>query len=336
MTEEMSLPRFIEIAVNLGDSVFRGVYHGKQKHPDDLEHVLQRAEDAHVKAQVITAGSLAETREALDLTNLRPYMYCTAGSHPTRSDELFSHPGGPSAYIQDLRNLIDSHTHAREGGKIVAVGECGLDYDRIHFASKETQQSAFELQLNLAQETNLPLFLHSRAAHSDFVRLLRPHLAKLRQNSNANEEPSRVEPGCVGVVHSFTGTTDELNELLELGLYVGVNGCSLKTQENLDMVREIPLHRIMLETDAPWCDLRPTHASAAFLGQFRKEEPHLAQRYSPLRLKPERWNASAAVKGRNEPCNIGEVAAVVARLHNISLQELAEHAFRNATRLFRL
>ncbi|WFC99627.1 hypothetical protein MYAM1_002372 [Malassezia yamatoensis] len=332
----MSLPRFIEIAVNLGDPMFRGIYREKQKHPDDLENVLQRAEDARIAAQIITAGSLAETREVLDLTKLRSYLYCTAGVHPTRSDDLFSHPGGPTAYIQDLRNLIDSHTHAREDGRIVAVGECGLDYDRLHFASKEAQQSAFELQLNLAQETNLPLFLHSRAAHSDFVRLLRPHLAKLRQNGNADGEPSETEPGCVGVVHSFTGTTDELKELLELGLYVGVNGCSLKTQDNIDMVREIPLHRIMLETDAPWCDLRPTHASATFLEQFRKEDPHLAQRYSPLRLKPERWSASAAVKGRNEPCNIGEVAAVVARLHNIRLHDLAEHAFRNATRLFRL
>lgn len=70
--------------------------------------------------------------------------------------------------------------------------------------------------------------------------------------------------------------------------------------------------------------------------QFRREEPELAARYGPPRTKPERWRADHAVKGRNEPCNIGEVAAVVARLHQVRLAELADHAFRNATRLFRL
>lgn len=93
---------------------------------------------------------------------------------------------------------------------------------------------------------------------------------------------------------------------------------------------------LRLISDAPWCDLRATHASAPLLEQFRREEPQLAALYSPPRAKPERWSATSAVKGRNEPCCIGEVAAVVARVHNVRLAELAEHALRNAARLFRI
>ena len=65
-----------------------------------------------------------------------------------------------------------------------------------------------------AETTRLPLFLHSRAAHADFVQVLRPHLAALRRNAGTTSEPNADEPGCVGVVHSFTGTADELRELL--------------------------------------------------------------------------------------------------------------------------
>lgn len=122
------------------------------------------------------------------------------------------------------------------------------DYDRLHFAPAEAQKAAFDKQLTLAEQTRLPLFLHSRAAHADFVDVMRPHLATLRANSGVSGAPSADEPGCVGVVHSFTGTLDDLHELLALGLYVGVNGCSLKTEDSLEVVRQIPLHRIMLET----------------------------------------------------------------------------------------
>lgn len=145
-------------------------------------------------------------------------------------------------------------------------------------------------------------------------------------------------------MHSFTGTAEELKELLDLGLYIGVNGCSLKMQENLEVVKQIPLHRIMLETgvwnyitpDAPWCDIRPTHASAPYLDAFRKAQQALAVLYSPPRTKPEKWTPTTAVKGRCEPCQIGEVAAVVAGVQGVPLATLAAHAYHNAIALFRL
>ena len=86
-------------------------------------------------------------------------------------------------------------------------------------------------------DIQLPLFLHSRAAGEDFERLIAAKLPKL---------PKR------GLVHSFTGTVEEMNGLVALGLDIGVNGCSLKTEENLEVVKAIPLDRIQIETDGPW------------------------------------------------------------------------------------
>lgn len=117
----MALPAYVEIAVNLGDPMFRGVYHEKQKHQDDLENVLQRATDAGVQAQILTAGALSETREVLAVAASRPGLYATAGCHPTRSTELVQHADGAAAYIDMLRKLVDANP-----GRIVAIGECGL------------------------------------------------------------------------------------------------------------------------------------------------------------------------------------------------------------------
>lgn len=95
------------------------------------------------------------------------------------------------------------------------------------------QKKYFVLQLDLAEELGLPLFLHSRAAAKDFEAILFPRLPRLNG----------------GLVHSFTGTMEEMKRILEAGLYLGVNGCSLKTEGNLAVVKEIPLNRLMLETD---------------------------------------------------------------------------------------
>jgi TatD DNase family protein len=129
-----------------------------------------------------------------------------------------------------------ARTSAAEG-HTVAFGEIGLDYDRLFMSPKDQQLKYFEAQLDIATELQLPLFLHMRAAADDFERLLRPRLAKLPKS---------------GVVHSFTGSLEEMRSLVDLGLHIGVNGCSLKTEENLLVVKEIPLDRLHIETDGPW------------------------------------------------------------------------------------
>lgn len=136
--------------------------------------------------------------------------------------------------IEELKALA---LESKQAGHAVAFGEIGLDYDRLFLSEKQPQLKYFEAQLDLAVEIQLPLFLHSRAASEDFERLIAPRLPKL---------PRR------GLVHSFTGTLDEMNRMVNLGLDIGVNGCSLKTEENLEVVKAIPLDRIQIETDGPW------------------------------------------------------------------------------------
>ena len=160
--------------------------------------------------------------------------FATVGVHPCNAKVFDTHPGGPEALLSELRTLaIDS----REAGLAVAFGEIGLDYDRLFLAEKPQQLQCFERQLELAEELQMPLFLHSRAASEDFERLLGEKLPNL---------PKR------GLVHSFTGTVEEMQRLVDLGLDIGVNGCSMKTEENLEVVKAIPLGRIQIETDGPW------------------------------------------------------------------------------------
>lgn len=136
--------------------------------------------------------------------------------------------------MDEVRNLA---LDAKKAGHAVAFGEIGLDYDRLFFSPKDQQLKYFEAQLDVAVELQMPLFLHSRAAGEDFERLLASRLLKLPKG---------------GLVHSFTGTVEEMDRLVALGLNIGVNGCSLKTEENLEVVKAMPLDKIQIETDGPW------------------------------------------------------------------------------------
>ena len=160
--------------------------------------------------------------------------YATVGVHPCNAKTFETYTDGPAQLLCDLEALA---VQGKAADTVVAYGEIGLDYDRLFLSEKEVQLKYFEQQLDLATRLDLPLFLHSRAASDDFEALLRPRLAALPRK---------------GLVHSFTGTRDEMERLVELGLDIGVNGCSLKTEENLDVVRAIPLDRLQLETDGPW------------------------------------------------------------------------------------
>ncbi len=95
-----------------------------------------------------------------------------------------------------------------------------------------------------------------------------------------------------GVVHSFTEDENVLNQYIGLDLFIGVNGCSLKTKENCEVVKKIPLDRIMIETDAPYCDIRNTHASFKFV------------KTTFDRVKKEKMKKGLICKDRNEPCMI--------------------------------
>ena len=318
------------MGINLTDSTFKGEYYGKQHHEDDIEHVIQRAVNLGCVKFMITGSDLDESKKAIALAEKYPgRCYATVGVHPCQANSFDKHPGGPTVLLQELETLaID----AKGRGLATAFGEIGLDYDRLHFAGKEPQLKYFEAQLDIAVKVQLPLFLHSRAAGEDFEHLISARLPSL---------PRR------GLVHSFTGTTEEMERLVALGLDIGMNGCSMKTDENLDVVKAIPLEHLQIETDGPWvrflrrrpgnvifsaanplkCEMRASHASA----KYKDDAPEL-----PKSVKKEKWTQDSMVKGRNEPATIMHVAHVIARVKGISTGEVCEAAWINSVKMFGL
>jgi len=233
---------------------------------------------------------------AAELDPYRARLYHTMGVHPTCSDEFFSDDAdGPQGHLAKLREAVGAGVAA---GKCIAIGEAGLDYARLHFASKERQLDGFALQLGLAEETKLPMFLHNRDTEGDFERIMRENRGRIRG----------------GVVHSFTGSLAEARALVDLDLYIGVNGCSLKTEENLEVVRWLPTERIMLETDAPWCGIRASHAGHG----------HVATTWPAKANK--KHSPEFTVKGRCEPCHMTQVLEVVCAVRG----EADPVAFRDA------
>ncbi|OIW27583.1 hypothetical protein CONLIGDRAFT_579164 [Coniochaeta ligniaria NRRL 30616] len=389
-------PRYIDIGINLADPIFRGRYHGTQRHPDDLKGVIQRAKEVGCTKLIVTGSSFKSSRDALKLAEEFPgTVYTTAGIHPCSSsifsishkrhheddedhsaDEQHTPACGPdpskpvpdglsvseektTQIISDLTSLIKS----APSSSLVAFGEFGLDYDRLHYCPQDIQLHSFAAQLRLAAELTpqLPLFLHSRAAHRDFVRLLKDAFGPRLE---------RLEKG--GVVHSFTGTVEEMRELSQLGLHIGVNGCSFKTTENCDVVKEIGLDRLMIETDGPWCEVRPSHEGWKYLlppkpvgaeanvadsgsatpalsngtsegpakggrkqgKKNQKKEPEVPDRFKVV--KKEKWEEGAMVKGRNEPCTIERIAKIVAGIKGIAVEEVCEAAWANTVKVFGL
>ncbi|KAI9158525.1 Deoxyribonuclease Tat-D [Paramyrothecium foliicola] len=379
-TEAPYKPRYIDIGINLADPIFRGKYHGKQRHPDDLAAVVGRAQEVGCSKLMVTGSDFESSRDAVKLAEEYPgVVYATAGIHPC-SSAIFSavgpsHDSGhtipcnpdPEAPMSEdhepdaakseqiIAQLTAFLAEARSSGEkhLVAMGEFGLDYDRLHYCSKNIQLHSFAAQLKVAAalEPQLPLFLHSRAAHTDFVSLLK---------SAFGDKLEKLEKG--GVVHSFTGTVEEMRELMDLGLYIGINGCSFKTAENCAVVKEVHLDRLMIETDGPWCEVRPSHEGWKYLIEKKplsepaqngsaeateqppkppkqqkknqKKEPEVPERYKVV--KKEKWEEGAMVKGRNEPCTIERIAKIIAGIKEVSVEEVCEAAWRNTVKVFDL
>lgn len=257
MIDDENLPgELIDIGLNLTHDSF----------DVDRAALIDRAVAVGVTRMLITGSCIANSTAASLLAQQQPQrLRSTAGIHPHHAVEVRSHTA------DELRRLIVRP-------EVLAVGECGLDFYR-NFSPPAAQVSAFHLQLQLASETGKPVFLHQRDAHRQFADIVREHRPAL----------------CGGVAHCFTAGLDEVREYLDLGLHIGITGwiCDERRGAHLrELVKFIPLDRLLVETDAPYLlprDLKPKPKSrrnepmylphiVETIARCRKESPQLIGR----------------------------------------------------------
>ena len=200
------------------------------------------------------------SQKAYQLTQEYPdSLYSTVGIHPHHASE----------YTSETEDLI---LELIERDKVVAIGETGLDYFR-NFSPKEAQIFSFEQHVKLAIQTQMPLFLHQRDAHEDFHAIIKEH----------RDDLSNI------VVHCFTDTKEALFAYLDLDCHIGITGWICDERRGLhlrELVQNIPLNRMMIETDSPYLvprDIRPKPKSRR---NEPKYLPHIAEVVAGLIEKP--------------------------------------------------
>lgn len=247
----------IDISVNLADKRFN----------DDIESVLERAKQSGVDKIVITGTNEATSTVAIEIieqyeAQFPKMLYTTVGIHPHYSDSFNCDS------INYLEELADNP-------RVVAIGETGLDFNR-NFSSQKNQINAFEHQLELAASKQMPLFMHERDAAQQQLEILRTHRDHFTQ----------------GVIHCFTGDKKTLFNYLDLDLHIGITGWICDERRGLELqklVKNIPLNRLMIETDAPYLIPRTLDS----LPSNRRNEPC----YLP-------WILQMLCKCRDEPVEV--------------------------------
>lgn len=240
---------------------------------DDRDAVFARARDAGVGVVVTICTHLSKFAAVRAIAAARDDVYCTVGVHPHEAE------GEGVAGPEPLLAL------ARDDPKVVGIGETGLDY-HYEYSPRPAQQESFRGHIAAARETGLPLIVHTREADDDTVEILREEYA-------AGAFP--------GVIHCFTATRELAEAALALGFYISVSGIATFKQAGplRDIIRDVPIDRLLVETDAPY--LAPV----------------------PMRGQ------------RNEPAFVAHTAATVAELKGLDPAALAEVTSDNFFRLFR-
>lgn len=199
------------------------------------ESVLAAAHEAGVTRLVCIGTSLEDSQLAADFADRHENVWAAVAIHPHEAGRYVA--GGRRPKIR--RDVAAAFEQLAEHPKVVAVGECGLDYYYGH-SSPEDQEAVLRFQFELALARDLPFSFHVRDAFDDFWRILADY------------------PGVRGVAHSFTDTYAHMERALSLGLFIGINGIATftKDQPQLEMYRQVPSDRLLFETDAPF--LTPT------------------------------------------------------------------------------
>lgn len=239
-----------------------------RQYESDLEEVLGRAESMGF---ILNPGCDIETStRAIEIAESHPNVYAAVGMHPIDLGD----------YNRD--EILPKLKELAQHEKVVAIGEIGLDYHYPDNPSKEVQHQAFADQIDLAGELGLPFIVHDREAHGDVLEIIKEH---------------KKSPG---VVHAYSGSVEMAKILIDLGLYISIGGTLTfkNARKAPDVIREIPLDRIMLETDGPY--MAPV--------------PHRGK--------------------RNEPVYTELVAEKIAEIKGIPVEEVLEQTAENARRFF--
>ncbi len=252
---------------------------------DDVDEVIRRSLDGEV--WMINVGSQYSTsKRAVEIVEkYKEGVYAAVALHPIHL--------GPSKFVDEEEVKFETkeekfdkekYKELAKNSKVVAIGETGLDYYHTDDEKiKELQKQVFKQHLELAQELNKPIIFHCRKAYQDLLDELRVTSYELR-----------------GVVHCFMGKKSQAEEFLKMGFYLGFNGLITYCRDYDKVIRNIPLEKILVETDCPW--LTP--------------EPHRGK--------------------RNEPLYVKYVAEKIAEIKEIPFKKVAEQTTKNAKELFSL
>lgn len=233
---------------------------------DDIDKVIEGNKNANVDKIVVSGCSRESIEEVMDLKDRYDMVYVTIGYHPEYADTV------TESDLDYLKSLLGEK-------KVVGIGEIGLDY---HYTkdNKDKQIWLFEEQLKIAEEFNLPVVIHSRDATQDTINTLKKYRVK-------------------GIIHCFSGSLETANIYISMGFLLGIGGVvTFKNSKLKDVVKEVSLESIVLETDSPYL------APVPFRGKI------------------------------NSSKYLEFIANFIADIKNISVDELAEITSRNASSLF--
>lgn len=214
---------------------------------ENIEEEINTSLENNVELLICASTSLKDINEVISLANTYPNVYACIGIHPEECNDS----------IEEFKYILENN---KDNKKIVAIGEIGLDY----YYGKETREKQleiFDLQLSLAEEHSLPVVIHSREATLDTLEMIKKHKVK-------------------GVMHSYTGSLEIAHEYMKLGFYFGVNGIlTFKNTKIGEVIKDIPLNRLLLETDSPYLTPEP------FRGKVNSSKyiPFIAKRIADIK-----------------------------------------------------
>ena len=249
-------------------------HYNDKVYEEDIKEVLHAIYEGGVTKTVTIGYNIEKSQKAIELANQYDFLYATVGIHPS---DIEKDEKGILEQVEELRKLSLNK-------KIVAIGEIGLDY-YWHKENKELQKFAFIKQIELANKLQLPIVIHSRDAIMDTIDIL----------NSANK------PRFSGILHCCVLNKDLIKTGLEIGLYISFAGpITFKNTKNIDIIKDIPNERLLIETDCPYLSPEPNRGK------------------------------------RNDSRNIKFIAQKIADIKGISVEEIANITYTNAMNVFRL